>query len=156
MEFEHAFDAVLENEAGQPSIFVVVPFSVAEAYGTKDTLPVRTSLDGFPYRGILEPIDDGYHILTVPKEVRRAVGKTLGDVLHIALSHDTEPRLAALPSDLADALAQHPAAQQFLQALPYTDQRDYARWLQGTKTPEARAKRLQEVLYRLGQGLKRP
>lgn len=155
MEFEHEFEATLENEAGQPSIFVVLPFSVAEAYGTKDTLPVRAALDGFPYRGTLEPIGDGYHVLLVPKEVRRAVGKTLGDVLHVALSHDTEPRLAELPADLAEALAQHPAAQQFLQSLPYPDQRDYARWLQGAKTPEVRAKRLQETVYRLGQGLKR-
>lgn len=155
MEFEHKFDAALENEAGQPSIFVVVPFSVAEAYGTKGTLLVRTTLDGFPFRGVLEPIGEGYHALEVPKEVRRAVGKTLGDTLHVALSHDTEPRLAELPADLAEALAQHPAAQRFLQSLPFTDQRDYARWLQGAKTPDVRAKRLQETLYRLGQGLKR-
>ena len=155
MEFEHEFDATLENEAGQPSIFIVVPFSVAEAYGTKGMLPVRTTLDGFPFRGTLEPIGEGYHALEVPKEVRRAVGKTLGDGLHVALSHDTEPRLAELPTDLAEALQQHPDAQQFLQSLPYTDQRDYARWLQGAKTPDVRAKRLQETLYRLGQGLKR-
>lgn len=156
MEFEHEFDASLENEAGQPNIFVVAPFSVAEAYGTTGSLPVRTTLDGFPYRGTLEPIGEGYHALDVPKEVRRAVDKTLGDVVHVALSHDTEPRLAELPADLAEALTQHPAAQQRLQAMSYTDQRDYARWLQGAKTPEVRAKRLQETIYRLSQGLKRP
>lgn len=156
MEFEHEFEAVLEAEQGEGGVFVVVPFSVPDTYDTKDELPVHTSLDGFPYRGSLHPLGDGHHALTIPREVRRALGKTIGDTLHVALRPDTDPpRQVELPDDLAAALAAAPAAQRYFQSLSFTDQRDYTRWLQGAKKPEARAKRLTETLYRLGQGLKR-
>lgn len=155
MKFEHEFEAPLENEAGQPSIFVVVPFSVAETYGTNDELPVRTTLDGFPYRGTLTPIGEGYYALDVPKEVRRAIGKTLGDSLHVALSHDTEERVVPLPDDLAAALADAPSALAFFKSLSKTDQRAYVRYLQGAKSAEQRGQRLTETVYRLGIGRKR-
>lgn len=155
MEFEHEFEATIEDDPAAGRVFVAVPFSIAEAYGTKEELPVRAALDGFPHRGSLEPIGDGYHALPVPKEVRRALGKTLGDSLHVAFSHDTEPRQVELPDDLAAALAEAPAAAHFFRTLPYLDQRNYTRYLAGAKKPEARAKRLQETVYRLGQGLKR-
>ena len=156
MEFEHEFEAVLEAEQGDGGVFVVMPFSVPDTYGTKGEFPVHTVLDGFPYRGHLHPLGDGYHGLTIPREVRRALGKTIGDTLQVALRPDTEPpRQAELPYDLAAALAATPAAQRYFQSLSFLDQRAYTRWLQGAKKPEARAKRLNETLYRLGQGLKR-
>ena len=142
-DFEQEFDAALEDDPRTGDVFVVAPFSVADTYGTKGTLPVHTA------------IGDGYHALVIPREVRRAVGKTLGDVLHVALSHDLEERVVDLPEDLAAALAENPAAQVFFKSLEKPDQRAYVRYLKGAKTPEARAKRLTETVYRLSVGRKR-
>ncbi len=154
-EFEQEFEAALEADPRTGDVFVVAPFSVAEVYGTKDELPVQTTIEGFPYQGELTPLGDGYHALVVPREVRRAVGKTIGDVLRVALSHDLGERVIALPEDLATALAEAPAANTFFKSLEKPEQRAYVRYLKGAKTPEIRAKRLTETVYRLGVGRKR-
>lgn len=154
-DFEQEFDAALEDDPRTGDVFVVAPFSVADAYGTKGTLPVAATIDGFPYRGELTAIGDGYHALVIPREVRRAVGKTVGDELHVALRHDLEERVIDLPEDLAAALAENDAAQAFFKKLDKPDQRAYVRYLKGGRTPEARAKRLTETVYRLSVGRKR-
>lgn len=155
MEFEQEFDAALEAEPRTGDVFVVAPFSVDEVYGTKEELLVQTTIDGFPYQGELTPLGDGYHALVIPREVRRAVGKTVGDELHVALRRDTSERVITLPEDLAAALAEAPAAFTFFKGLEKLEQRSYVRYLKGAKNPETRAKRLMETVYRLGVGRKR-
>lgn len=154
-DFEHEFEEALEADPHTGDVLVLVPFSVAEVYGTKGELPVRTSIEGFPYLGELTPYGEGYHALIIPREVRRAVGKTVGDVLRVTLSHDLEERVIALPDDLAAALADEPQALAFYKKLPRPDQRAYVRYLAGARKADDRARRLQETVYRLGQGLKR-
>lgn len=154
-DFEQEFDAVLEADPRTGDVFVVVPFSVAEVYGTQDTLPVQTAIDGFPYQGELAPLGDDYYGLIVPREVRRAVSKTVGDILHVALRHDLSERVVAMPEDLAAALAENDAALAFFKKLDKPEQRAYVRYLKGAKSPAARAKRLTETVYRLSIGRKR-
>ena len=154
-EFEQEFDAALEDDPRTGDVFVVAPFSVADTYGTKGTLPVHTAIDGFPYRGELTAIGDGYHALVIPREVRRAVGKTVGDILHVRLSQDLADRVIKLPEDLDAALTKDEAALKFFKTLTKLEQRSYVRYLKGSKTPEIRAKRLTETVYRLSIGRKR-
>jgi hypothetical protein len=154
-DFEQEFEAVLEADPRTGDVFVVAPFSVAEVYGTKEELPVQTAIEGFPYQGELTPLGDGYHALVVPREVRRAVGKTVGDVLRVALRHDLSERVVNLPDDLAAGLAETAAASTFFKSLTKPEQRSYVRYLKGAKSPEIRAKRLTETLYRLSIGRKR-
>lgn len=152
---EQEFDAVLEADSADGTVFVAVPFAVADVYGTRGKLPVQATLDGFPHRGTLAPLGDGHHGLAVPKEVRRALGKTVGDTLRVALRHAPEVHVVTLPPDLAAALGDAPAARTFFQTLPRPDQRNYVRWLDGAKTPEARTQRLATTVQRLRHGLKR-
>jgi hypothetical protein len=154
-EFEQEFEAALEADPRTGDVFIVAPFSVPELYGTKDELPVQTAIDGFPYQGELLPLGDGYHALVVPREVRRAIGKTVGDVLRVALSHDLSERVVTMPEDLAAALNENAAALTFFKKLEKPEQRAYVRYLKGAKNPEARAKRLTETVYRLSVGRKR-
>jgi hypothetical protein len=154
-EFEHEFDAVLEADPHTGDVFVAIPFSVEEAYDTKEELLVQTAIEGFPYQGELLPIGDGYHGLSIPREVRRAVGKTLGDVLHVALSKDTSERVITMPEDLAAGLNGNEAAFRFFKTLTKLEQRSYVRYLKGSKNAEMRGKRLAETVYRLSVGRKR-
>ncbi len=154
-EFEQEFDAVLEAEPRTGDVFVVAPFSVEELYGTPDELLVQTAIDGFPYQGELLPLGDGYHALVIPREVRRAVGKTVGDVLRVQLSPDLAERVVTMPDDLAAALAENAAALAFFKKLDQPEQRAYVRYLKGAKTPERRVQRLTETVYRLSIGRKR-
>jgi bifunctional DNA-binding transcriptional regulator/antitoxin component of YhaV-PrlF toxin-antitoxin module len=154
-EFEQEFEAALEADARTGDVFVVPPFSVEELYGTKEELLVQTTIDGFPYQGELVPLGDGYHALVIPREVRRAVGKTVGDLLRVALRKDTSERVISLPEDLAAGLDENAAAFKFFKTLTKPEQRSYVRYLKGSKNADMRAKRLTETVYRLSIGRKR-
>jgi len=154
-EFEQEFDAALEADPHTGEVLVVAPFSVEEVYGTKEELLVQTTIEGFPYQGELLPLGDGYHGLVIPREVRRAVGKTVGDILHVALRRDLSERVIKLPEDLDAGLNQDAAALKFFKTLTKLEQRSYVRYLKGSKTPEMRGKRLTEIVYRLSIGRKR-
>ncbi|MBD2769518.1 DUF1905 domain-containing protein [Hymenobacter sp. BT664] len=155
MQPEHEFEAVLEAGEAEGGVLVVLPFSVAEAYGTRGRLPVRATFDGYPYQGQLTPLGDGHHALLLPKQIRRAIDKTLGDTVRVALSRDAAERKLEAPADLAEQLATVPKAAAYFAKLAYTQQRDYVRWLEGAKKPEARADRRRQIVEMLAQGRKR-
>ena len=157
MQAEHEFDAVLEAGEGEAhgGVFVVLPFSVADAYGTRGRLPVQATFDGYPYQGIATPLGDGHHGLLLPKQIRRAIDKTVGDTVRVALARDVAERKMAAPADLAAQLATNEQAAAYFAKLAYTHQREYVRWLEGAKKPETRARRLGEVVDLLAQGRKR-
>ena len=156
MQPEHEFEAVLEaGEEGDGGVFIVLPFSVAEAYGARGRVPVQATFDGYPYQGSAVPLGDGHHALLLLKQIRRAIDKTVGDTVRVTLRRDVTERKMEAPADLAQQLAAHPKAAAYFNKLAYTHQREYVRWLEGAKKPETRAKRLGEVVEMLSQGRKR-
>ena len=155
MQPEHEFEAVLEAGDGDGGVFVVIPFSVPEVYGTKGRVPVQVTFDGYPYQGSITPLGDGYHALHVLKQIRKAVDKTIGDTVRVTLSRDVVERKMEAPADLAAQLAANPKAAAYFAKLAYTHQREFVRWLEGAKKPETRAKRLGESVEMLAQGRKR-
>jgi hypothetical protein len=155
MQPEHEFEAVLEAGDGDGGVFVVVPFSVAEVYGTRGRVPVQATFDGYPYQGSITPLGDGHHALHLLKQIRKAIDKTIGDTVRITLSRDLVERKMEAPADLAEKLAAAPQAAAYFAKLAYTHQREYVRWLEGAKKPETRARRLAETVEMLTQGRKR-
>ncbi|HEX8659449.1 MAG TPA: YdeI/OmpD-associated family protein [Hymenobacter sp.] len=155
MQPEHEFEAVLEADEADGGVMVVLPFSVAEAYGTRGRVPVQATFDGYPYQGSLTPYGDGHHALLLPKQIRRAIDKTLGDTVRVALRRDATERKMEAPADLTEQLAAAPKAAAYFAKLAYSHQREYVRWLEGAKKPETRADRLRQIVEMLAQGRKR-
>ena len=155
MQPEHEFEAVIEAGDGDGSVFVLLPFSVAEAYGTRGRVPVQATFDGYPCQGSLMPLGDGHHGLPILKQIRRAIDKTMGDTVRVTLVRDVAERKLEAPADLAAKLATEPKAAAYFAKLAFTHQREYVRWLDGSKKPETRTRRLAEIVEMLAQGRKR-
>ncbi len=152
---EHEFDAVLELESENGGVYFLVPFAVADVYGTRGQLPVRVTIDGFPYQGSLFPIGDGTHGLIVIRQVRGAIGKTWGHTVHVRLAHDKAPRQVEMPEDFAEALLLTPGAREKFALLSYSHQREYVRWVEGAKKDDSRRKRVVEAAEMIAAGKKR-
>ena len=149
------FTAALEDDPATGEVFVALPAATVVALGAKHRLPVLATVDGFPHQGNLVALGDGQYGLPVPREIRRALHKTIGDEFTISLAPDLGERVVEQPADLAAALAAAPTALARFRALTLVQQREYVRWLEGAKRPEIRSKRLTETIYRLERGLKR-
>ena len=150
MPSTHTFHAVIEAGSGGGA-YVSVPFDVEAAFGKKRVKVIAT-LDGIPYRGSLVRMGTTCHLLPVLKEIRRQLGKSIGDQLAVTLEEDTQPRQVEIPPDLRAALDGAPAALTFFQQLSYTHQKEYVQWVEEAKRPETRQKRIQRMVEMLSAG----
>ncbi len=132
---------------------MTVPFDVEQAFGSK-RVPVCATIDGEPYRGTLVRMGGDCHMLIVLKEIRQRIGKQPGDEVEVMVQEDREPRVVEVPAELREALRSNPKAQSFFDALSYTHQREYVRWIAEAKREQTRANRITRTVEMLTSGKK--
>jgi len=61
-----------------------VPNSV-KVFGTRGLVKVRGTIDGHPFESSFMAIGNGKHVLPVKLEIRRAIGKEVGETVKVLL-----------------------------------------------------------------------
>jgi len=147
-----AFDATIEAGA-RGGACVFIPFDVKEVFGSGRP-KVRALIDGHEYRGSLANMGQG-HMLGIRKDVRAAIGRGVGDQVHIELELDTAPREVTVPPELVSSLAAAPDAAERFEALSYTHRREFAGWVAEAKKQETRDRRAAKAVEMIRQGATR-
>lgn len=145
-----SFTARLELH-GKTATGIEVPADVVEALGSHKRPPVRVTLNGYSYRSTIAP-RGGKYMLPVSAEHREAAGVEAGDEVEVSLALDTAPREVEVPSDLAAAMAEDPAARERFDALSYSKQRGHVLSVEGAKAADTRRRRIEKVLGALREG----
>lgn len=153
------FVAELEHDGETGGVYVVVPPTVGAALGlsARAKLAVRATFDGFPHHGTLTPLPqgEGEHMLLVPKQVRKAIGKTWTNDVAVTLAPDPDAQALDLPADLLAALGAARGARARFNQLSRAHQREYVAWLDAARTPETRAERATQTAERMLIGVKK-
>jgi hypothetical protein len=142
--------ALLEQN-GKTAVGFAVPEDVVTALGKGKRPPVRVSINGYTYRSTVAPMG-GRYLIGVSAENRAAAGVAGGQTHDIQLELDEAPREVALPADFAAALAAEPAARTTFEKLSPSNQGYHVSLLDGAKTDETRARRLEKSIAALREG----
>jgi len=145
-----AFKTELLAEGGATGI--QIPFSVEKEFGSKARVPVRGTINGFPFRSSVFPMGGGNHFMAVNKGMREGAGAKGGDTVSIIMEVDTEPRVVDVPADFKKALAKNKDAKAAFDKLSYTHRKEFVRWIEDAKKEETRARRIEKALLMMTEG----
>ena len=147
------FEGVLEPMGpGGAWNCLMIPFNVAEAFGSKARVAVTGSINGFALRRSIFPTGDGHHFMMVNKAMQKGATVDLGDTVRVVLEKDSAPRTLEVPTDLEEALSRDEAARLSFDRMPYSHRKEYVDWIESAKREETRASRIERALPMLTEG----
>ena len=149
------FKIELEGQWGMEVAGFRAPFDVVETFGTRARVPVRGTINGFPFRSSLMPMG-GCHMMVVNKTLREGAKCKAGDVVEIVLERDTAERTVEAPPELAKELKKSKQAREGWKKLSFTHKKEMARSITEAKQEETRKRRLAKVMQVLKTGGKWP
>lgn len=132
---------------------LIAPPEVMEVFATKARVPVRGTINGYPFRSSLMPMG-GCHKMAVNKTMRDGAKVTAGDVVEVVLERDVAERTVEAPAELKKELAKNKAARERWDASAYTVKKEMARSITEAKQEETKKRRLAKVMDVLKSGKK--
>ena len=129
------------------------PFDVVKVFGTRARVPVRGTINGFPFRSSLMPMG-GCHGMPINQALRKGAGVEDGDTISVVMERDDAERTVEVPAILKKELAKNKTAQANWEELSFTSQKEIALSINGAKQEETRARRLAKVTDILKTGKK--
>jgi Domain of unknown function (DUF1905)/Bacteriocin-protection, YdeI or OmpD-Associated len=147
------FKVKLDGMEGSSVAALRAPFDVVEVFGTRARVPVRGTINGFPFRSSLMPMG-GCHRMVVNETIRDGAGVKAGDTVTVVLERDVAERVVEVPALLKKELAKSKAAQANWETLSFTHQKEIARSITEAKLEETRTRRLAKAIDILKTGKK--
>lgn len=146
---KYEFDAIILRHEKVESGYIEFPYDGEKEFGKKGQIKVKAWFNGFLYRGSLVKMGFKCHWIGLNKEVRNAIGKTMGDKIHIVIEEDRDERAVTVPPELSVAFEAHPQAKLIFDKVSYTHKKEYVQYLTEAKKEETREKRLAKIINML-------
>ena len=125
------------------------PYSALEAFGSKGNIPVLITVDGHDFEHTLLPSRNG-HYMVYNTFIKRAVGKEIGDTVHVTLEKDTKERKYVVPSHIEKILKDKGVLERFSEQPDYL-KREQVNYIEIAKKEETRENRLRKLIAQLGE-----
>jgi hypothetical protein len=140
------FDVTLDSSAGGG---IKIPYDVPVLFGKARAPVVVTVRAGreHSYRSTVA-VYGGEYFVPLNKANATAAAITAGEPFAVTVAFDDEPRVVAVPADLANAIDEAGVRESW-ERLSYTHQRENVTSVESAKKPETRQRRVQAVITRL-------
>ena len=137
-------------------ILLELPKAVSATLPTRGMTLVEGTINGVPFRAVLEPDGRGSHWFKVGEAIRAAANVDVGDTVTLALAPTTDWPEPTVPQDLRQALAASPEAEALWRDITPLARWDWIRWIGATRNPETRQRRVAVAIDKLTAGKRRP
>jgi len=147
------FQALIEGKEAGVVAAITPPVNVPEFFATRGRVPVRGTINGFPFRSSLMPMG-GCHMMPVNRALCQGAGAQPGDTVDVVMERDAEERTVEAPPELKKELAKNKKAQECWEELAFTHKKEMANSISGAKQQETKKRRLAKVMQVLKTGAK--
>jgi len=137
----HTFQVKLLGQEGSEVAALKPPFDVFEVFQHKGRVPVKGTINGFPFRSSLMNMGEG-HMMAVNAQLRAGAHCKGGDTVDVIMELDEDERTIEVPAYLKKIINSDAKAKAFWPKLSFTHQKEYVREIEGAKRPETREKRI--------------
>jgi len=145
------FKVKLQSHEGMESATLYPPFDVVEVFQRKGRVPVKGTINGFPFRSSLMNMGEG-HMMVVNAQLRAGAKCKAGDTVSVVIELDEDKRTVEVPAYLKKMIDRDPKAREFWPTLSFTHQKEYVGEIEGAKRPETREKRITAMMDALRKG----
>jgi len=147
------FRVKIEGKEASVVSAITPPVDVPGTFGTRSRVPVRGTINRFPFRSSLMPMG-GCHMMPVNKTLCKGAGVAPGDIVDVVMEKDVEERTVVPPEELAKALKKSKIAQERWKILSFTHKKEMANAISEAKQEETKNRRLAKVMSVLETGAK--
>jgi hypothetical protein len=149
------FEATLT--AIDTSAIVRLPAAASKKLPSRGQVAVRGTIDGHRFRTVLEPDGERGHWMKVDEELQRGADVRAGDTAAFEIESTKEWPEPSVPRDLEAALAAAPQEiQQMWEEITPMARWEWVRWVEATKNPDTRARRVAVTISKMQSGKRRP
>ncbi|WP_041140320.1 DUF1905 domain-containing protein [Beduini massiliensis] len=84
----YLFDAMILKVPDMDGAYIEFPYDVKKEFN-KGRVKVEATFDGYLYLGSLVRMKTPRHIIGLRKDIRKAIGKQPGDIVHVTIKERT-------------------------------------------------------------------
>jgi Bacteriocin-protection, YdeI or OmpD-Associated/Domain of unknown function (DUF1905) len=150
---QQKFKVKVLAHTGSDAAILKPPFDVAAVFQRKGRVPVKGTINGFPFRSSLMNMGDG-HMMVINAQMRVGAKCKAGDTVAFLMELDEDKRTVAVPAYLKKIIADDPKAEENWSRLSFTHQKEYVREIEDAKRPETREKRIAAMMSALRRGVR--
>ncbi|WP_304969601.1 YdeI/OmpD-associated family protein [Romboutsia ilealis] len=144
----YKFEVIIQQVENKDATFIEIPFDVEKEFGAK-MVKVKAKFDNIDYRGSIVRMGMPCFIIGLTKEIRKKIGKGIGDTVSVEIEKDEEERIVEIPIEFKSMLNGNNNAKDFFNSLSYSQKKKYITWITSAKKEETKIKRMNEALLKL-------
>jgi hypothetical protein len=134
-----------------------MPEKVSERLPSRGQVAVRGTINGLDFQTVLEPDGCSGHWMRVDEKLQQTAGISAGDTATFQIWPTKDWPEPDVPQDLEAALAAAPQKiQELWKAVTPMARWEWVRWVNATKSPDTRKRRVEVTISKMNSGKRRP
>jgi hypothetical protein len=149
------FDAMVHTASGRA--ILQLPAKASKKLPSRGQVAVRGALDGHDFETVLEPDGELGHWMRIDETLLEAAGVGTGEAVTVEVEATKEWPEPSVPPDLKKALSKAPRnVQDLWRAITPMARWEWVRWINATKNPDTRKRRVEVSISKMSSGKRRP
>jgi hypothetical protein len=134
-----------------------LPEKASQKLPSRGQVAVQGTINGYGFQSVLEPDGDFGHWMRIDEEQQEAAAISAGDAVTLEIEPLKDWPEPNVPQDLQTALAAAPQKIQDLwKAITPMARWEWVRWVNATKNPDTRKRRVEVSISKMRSGKRRP